>query len=295
MSNTDPGQEQAELSFRELKMAINYCRAFIRMGLLKSRRAIKSNFIILLALFILIMGYGFYRYVTRQALFQGTASYVYTVLHKKVYGEMTDKLEQAIQSGSYSLASEKLDIPIAQLRSVCHIAAKNIYGSKLSEDITDEKVPFYISITATNDSIFAKLQPAIENYFNNNPLALQRTQQQKIALQQKITYTELQLKWMDSLKAAYTESLNNPDVQHYGVLGQGFNPVDLYQKSEEMNAQLANMKGELQDIKSVKLLNGFMVGDKPQKISSVKFLLPYFMVFMICSFLTLISISIFKK
>lgn len=285
-----------ELYFAELRDGWNAFRKAFQTGIKAFGRKIRQYRLVLLLLALVLFTRGAYRFLKQEPVFRATASYIYTDLHPKVYGEMTDKLQEAIRLNSYATLSRELDMPRDQLKTIKDMQAQNIFGSKLSENRkADEHIPFYIVVVAGRNTLFDTLQQKMEDYFNHNILVKQRIQKKKKILEEKIAYSKSQLILLDSLKIAYNHSLGARNVQRYPAAGQAFNPVDIYNKSIEINNNLADMEAELPGMKAVRLLNGFTVAEHPEQIPLIVFLAKALLYFALIGAGFIFLQSIFKK
>jgi hypothetical protein len=292
---SDLQEHPDELYFKELRQGWHAFRNLARAGLSVLGRKIKQYWVLLLLLALVLSARAAYRFSMQQPVLRASASYVYTDLHPKVYGEMIDKLQEALQQNSYATISRELKMPVGQLKTVKDVYAQNIFGSKLSEDIKgDDHVPFYVIVVAGRNTIFDTLQQKIEDYFNDNMLAKQRMEKKKDLMAEKIEYAKRQLVLLDSLKIAYNHNLRSSNTRAYPV-DQVFNPVDIYNKSIEINNSLAEMETELPEIKAVRLLNGFTVPDHPAKVPLAVFMTRALLYFLLIGLGFVFLQLIFKK
>lgn len=291
MSMQDTEQDD-ELSFGDFKQQLQQLRLFLRGLFRLTFRNVRRYWALLLLLLIGCAALGHYKY-KQSKVFEARTSYIYTELHKKTYGEMIDKLQEMIRVGSYNRLSDALQLSSEQARAVVGLRAENIFGAKLSEDITEDKKQFYITVIATNNTVFDTLQQALENYLNNNPQVKKKTAWKRKVLLQKIAYEEAELAMLDSLKAAYTKSLDKPSSALHPA-ATPFDPVQLYEKGEKINQDLADMKVLLEDQRSVQTLDKFMVPEEPAQ-KALSFTLKYLALFVIASIALLFILSIVKK
>jgi hypothetical protein len=293
MGTTGQEQDNEELSFKDFKKQAEQLRVFIRMiaGLLW--RSIRRYAIVYLLLLAGFLAFGYYQYKAQKS-FTAKASYIYSELPKKIYGEMMDKLQDMVKSGSYNQVARSLNMPPGQVRAINDISAQNIYGSRLSEDVTEDNKTFYITVSADNNTVFDTLQPAIENYLNSNVLAVQTMTRKRTILEQKIAYLKTELVLLDSLKKAYTQSLSKSSAV-VSATTNPFNPVELYEKSEKINHDIADMESLLVNYKAVQVQDSFLVRESPYQKSLPSYLVKYGVYFLITSLLLIFIQSIFKK
>jgi hypothetical protein len=285
-------EQDDELSFQDFKNQIRQLRKFLQGLLLVAGRSIKRYYLLLILLLAGVAALGYYQYKNSR-VFEARTSYVYIELQKKMYGEMIDKLQEMILSGSRQRLAEALHLSPEQANSIVALRAENIYGAKLSEDVTEEKKLFYINVMATNDKVFDTLQYALENYLNNNILVKETLSRKRKIMEQKVAYLESALSMLDSLKMAYTKSLDKPSAGMYAANNQ-FNPVQLYEKGEKMNQELADMKTLLDDYRAVQTQDKFLVTEEPQQ-KALSFAIKYTGLYLIAAIVLVFILSMFKK
>lgn len=247
-------------------------------------------------LLVLLAGFavlGVYQY-QKSKVFEAKTSFLFSELQMKTYGEMVDKLQDMIKYKSYGRLATALKLPENQAAAILDIKAENRHGSKLSEDISDSKTPFYIKVVAVNNQVFDTLQGALESYLNNNTYVQEMLARKARILQQNIAYGRRELAMLDSLKIAYTRSLDKPASSVYPS-ANAFNPVTLYEKGEKINQDLATMQAQLDDHRAVYTLDKFMVTEGPMQKSVWLFGLRYLIFFAVASIVLMFILSIFRK
>lgn len=291
--NDNVPQQDDELSLKDFKNQLQQLRLFLR-SLVKlawdNTRRYYLLMIVLLAMFAVI-GYKQYK---DSRIFEAKASFVYIELQKKTYGEMLDKLQDMIKTKSYNRVAEALTIPIGQARSIVTISAQNIYGSRLSEDITEKDKLFYVNVEAVNSKVFDSLQYSIEHYLNNNVLVKELVARKTKMLQQKIAYQKSELAMLDSLKVAYTQSLIHSSGSVYPATNQ-FDPVRMYEKGEKIVHDITSMQGLLDDYRAVQTQDRFLVTESPVGKSVIATVVKYFAFFLVSCIGLFFLLSIFKK
>lgn len=256
-------------------------------------RNVKRYFWLLLVLLAGFTVLGAYQY-QKTKIFEAKASFLFSELQMKTYGEMVDKLQDMIKYKSYGRLATALKLPENQAVAILDIKAENRHGARLSEDISDKKIPFYIRVVASNNQVFDTLQGALENYLNNNTYVQEMLARSSRILEQNIAYGRRELAMLDSLKMAYTRSLDKPASSVYPS-ANAFNPVMLYEKGEKINMDLAKMQAQLDDRRAVHTLDKFMVTEGPMQKSIWFFGLRYLIFFSVASVVLMFILSIFRK
>lgn len=291
---SDTGMEQDdELSFKDFKNQLQQFRHFLRSLVHLAWQNIRRYYLLLI---VLLAGFGFwaYREYKDSKIFEAKASFVYIELQKKIYGEMLDKVQDMIKAKSYNRVAEALGIPVDQARSIIAISAENIYGSKLSEDITEKNQTFYVNVMAGNSKVFDSLQYAIEHYLNNNVMVKELVGRRLKVMQQKIAYQKSELAMLDSLKTAYTKSVAQSSGSVYPAASQ-FDPVALYEKGEKILHDLTDMETLVEDYRAVQTQDRFLVTEQPVGKSILSFAARYFALFLVSAVALFFLLSIFRK
>lgn len=282
-----------ELSLQDFKQQLLQLRLFLN-NLFRLAISYTKKYLILIAVLLVAFAIlGYYKY-KESRVFEAKASFVYQELQKKTYGEMLDKLDYMIQSGSYNKVANALSLTPEQARSILAINAENIYGAKLSEDITESKKLFYVSVVSTQGQIFDSLQYTIERYLNSNVMVKELVGKQTKILLQKIAHTKEDLIRLDSLKVAYNHSLGKPASALYPS-GSPFNPVLIYEKGEKMLHDITAMQALVDDYRVVRTQDKFMVTEMPYGKSGLTFGIKYFAFFLASCIALFFLLSIFKK
>lgn len=282
-----------ELSFRDFRQQLQQLRIFLNNTLKLLTDYTKRYWLLVFILLAGFSGLGYYKY-KESRVFEAKASFVYEELQKKTYGEMLEKLDYMVQSGSYGKVADALSLSREQARSILAIEAQNMYGAKLSEDITETQKLFYVNVVATKGQIFDSLPYALEHYLNNNVRAKELVDKHTKILQQKIAHTKEDLIRLDSLKVAYNHSLDKPSSALYPS-GSPFNPVLIYDKGEKMLHDLTTMQALLDDYRIVRTQDKFMVTEMPYGKSAMTFAIKYFAFFLASCIALFFLLSIFRK
>ena len=257
------------------------------------KRLIHYWYLLFLGL-LLGIGYGYLKFKQTPAYFEGQAAFTYNELHKKTYGEMTDKLRTLVHSKSYRSLSKLLAISETDAQNIYDIEAITISGSQLSQDLTTSKMPFYVHVKLTNRQSDEALLNSIETYFNNNYQARTIIERTTAQMRARIVHLNSELQKLDSLKRAYQfyllEKNNNvnPTVN-------AFNPIDLYTASEKLFNTKSDLEAAVNDFKAVKILDRFAMTDDPIKPSFSKFLMKFGSIGLLIAAMICFVLVVFKK
>jgi hypothetical protein len=277
-----------ELTMNEFNEQIKILVHFIRSIIHQYCKGFKRYWLTMTVLLVLITAGGLLYFFKAEKKFEGKASYEYTSLKRKLYGEAIDNVNALIQTRSYQQLHHSLPLSINQLKHLREIKATNNFGSLLSDDMTenDSRI-FYISVKSTDHAIFDSLAILLENYLNNivavRELQLQRAEKFKRA----ITYREKELIALDSLMHAYTNSLGSTTQSVYPVQKGEINTQALFEKGEKITEEIADMQHFLQDPRAVKLQEPFLVSQVLVQRSVVKVTLVVIIMYLVISGLLL--------
>src|ERR1700744_3445167 len=102
-----------EVSLKEFKSQLNKFRSFLRQVLLGIIVLLKRYTVLILLVAVAFTALGFYQYKFLRS-YTSRASFTYIESQKKFYGEMADKLQDLIKTGSYKQVAKSLNLPLSQ-------------------------------------------------------------------------------------------------------------------------------------------------------------------------------------
>lgn len=277
-----------ELTMNEFNGQIKLLVHFIRSIIHQYCKGFKRYWFVMTFLLIVITSGGLLYFLHAEKKFEGKASYGYTSLKRKLYGEAIDNVNALIQTRSYQQLQTLLPLGINQLKHLREIKATNNYGSLLSDDMTENNSQiFYISVKSTDHTVFDSLAILLENYLNNI-VAVQELQRQRAEkFKRAIAYREKELVALDSLMHAYTNSLNSTTQSVYPVQKGQINTEALFEKGEKITEEITDMQNFLQDPRAVKLQEPFLVSQMLVQKSVVKFVAVVIIMYLVISGLIL--------
>lgn len=262
------------LNQEQVKQYLKGIKAFYLAILRFKLNAVKHYWWLMLLGILAGGGYAWSRHQNTKPVYDGTASFTYSELHKKIYGEMVDKLRKLALTESYSALAEQLKITPKQAKTIRDIEAVNVENSPLSEDMTQGRLPFYVKIKLTDRSLADTLLVKLEAWMNAGPQAQKLVETNTQKMREKIQYLDIQLKKLDSMKMAYSIYMQH---QHASVnpTVNTFNPMDMYTASEKYFNTRADLVSAVAGYKVVKILDGFVMTDRPYAPSLGLLLLKY--------------------
>jgi hypothetical protein len=234
----------------------------VRGILLTTGRALRKYFIPALIVFLLVTGYGYYKYSNARKLYRSEMVCEFNNLSKKVYGEMVQRLDILAKSQSYKALASYLKIPVDQAKEIVSIEGTNMEGSLLREDITTTRSPIYFKVVATSNEVFAPLQNGLLEYLNSNsPFRLQRNVMETERLNHKIEFLKNDIALVDTSVRSYISSFRNI-TSHSDTSYRLANIPNLINYKRTLEEDLLSQEWRAQELKSsVELLFGFTPPD----------------------------------
>lgn len=263
------------IGIEEIRNYIRTIKSFYSRLLGFSLEAIQHYKLLILSGIVLGAGFAVYKDIKEKPYYFGKASFTYNELHKRIYGEMVDKLRNLTITDSYKTLGEKLKLSAKDASGILDIEAVNITGSPLSEDMSEAKLPFYIRVKLTDRKLADTLLVSLENYFNNNHQAKTIVANNSRQMADKIVFFKSQLTKLDSLKSSYRFYLSTKTYNAANNTINTFNPIDLYTESEKLFNATSDLESILKSYKAVKILDSFVLNDIPVKTALVLVLLKF--------------------
>jgi hypothetical protein len=225
-------------------------------------KAVKKNVLLCLFSFLIVVATGYFYQKRQAAYFQSEMVCAYNNLHKKTFGEMVHRLDKLAKSGSYKQLASELQISPAEASAIVGLDAKNVAGSPLYEDITAERTPMYFTLTATDRSVFPKVQPALVHYLNSTPYQQRRTELEKARFNQKIGFISNSLSQVDSVIISYSSFVKH--IRATSDSASGFsNIAALFSYKDQLEDKMLDYQKSLGTMESVEVIYGFATPDYP--------------------------------
>jgi hypothetical protein len=191
----------------------------------------------------------------------------YAQLEKKIYGDMLLKLNQLIESEQYESLAYLLGITIQQAKEIHKIEGINIHNLPLVNDISVEKVPFYIVVDVYNPDILPDLQDALVEYISQSEFVKGRLKLNERNYEKEIVYLGKQLAYMDSLKVLLMSDCADLD-------GDAVKNLDQLNKNQnEIFGRIRDLEAALQFNMNIEVMDGFIAQHDPDSKIYIKFIL----------------------
>lgn len=280
----------------ELKSLLDYLegfKAFIQQSAAYFFQLIRKHFIWLLLPLVLATGYGYYSYSSGEALFHLEMQLSYNELYKRTYGEMILRLNEQLANGNHAYVAQQLKMDEEDVKLISSIKGENIARSPLHEDVSEEKLPFYIMADVRDAKIADTLQSGIIYFLKNNPLNQERRRINIVNLKDRLHFLETQLAWMDSIKVNYNNQLKKgipSDAQNNEMA------IDrLFSLSDTFYKEWLGARSGLESYEAVELVFGFTPQTVAQKPSLLKFLSRYLFIGLAISLVMILWLAIPNK
>lgn len=238
------------------------------------RLSLKKNLLISLVLFALFSVSFLLQISSKQDFYSGKASFTFSYLNKKVYGDRLLSLQQLVAEKQYQTIAKLLKTNITTVENILEFEAKNVAGSPLHEDYTEQKYPFYVHVKALKPSAFVGLENSITTYLNEQSFDKNYIRFEQDKLRQKRVLFEKDLMRIDSLKKLISVS----DLAKY---------VEAITLVENLTNQITAIDKQLKQTSSITVLNSF-VAIKTAKIGiivnlAIKYALAYILLTIVLS------------
>lgn len=184
-----------------------------------------------------------------------TVSYVH--YEKKIYADMLEKLNMLIESKSYNSLTRLLNLPEEVVTKLHGIKGYNIRNEDLVDDLSTEKIPFYIKVEVTEISILDALQPAIVQYLDGSEFIQDRLSYMKLKSEDELKFLEHRLAMVDSLGRFLI-------LQEDKMLSEKtVSRMELLEETMAIYSKIQEVKGSLAFNLNIEVLDGFIANDKP--------------------------------
>ncbi|MCQ4142443.1 hypothetical protein [Chryseobacterium sp. EO14] len=252
----------------------NEFRVFYRFII---QEKIKVGFIAFIG-FIILLGI----YISKESYYSSSVTFTYNCLHKKVFGEEIHKLENLCKSKDYENLAKELKISVEIAKSITSIYAVNIGNSPLHEDITNEKLPFYVHYQFSDLKNKDLLMKSIISYLQHLPQGKKRMKEILEMNLQKISFYKRQSLLLDSIKISLGKKRQNSHNDLFGI-----NIKDLFEISERYDQEISRLKTESSEKQTVDVFSIDVVNFYNKDEWLLKNGILYYFLFCIASFLML--------
>ena len=206
---------------------------------------------------ILGMGGGYWKYSQLEETYTERMTLSYVHLEKKIYGDMLLDLNRAVDQGELSEVPGFTDVSEGTIEALVEVRGVNIKGEPLSEDLSAERVPFYLKLEMQDKDHLDELESAILTFLDSPQFVQERLVYNEERAQAKIENLTGQI---ESIKTELEES-EDSEVR-----------ATLFDQLEQLRAQLEETRGSLQFNRNIEVLDGLEVATVVMNEPSLKWL-----------------------
>jgi len=238
-------------------------------------------------LFILVFGVVFgaasagYWFVKPQ-VYEAEMTVSYVHYEKKIYADMLAKLNRLVSSGDFTKLSKMLDMPEESVRNIHSITGFNIRKEPLVDDLSTEKVPFYIVVNITQLDILQPLETALVKYLNGTKFIQGRLNFMRKKATKELEFLDQRLAIADSLSKLMVlkpESANDEKT---------ITRMELLGETMTIYSRIQDVQGLLEFNVNIEILDGFVATKQPVGKGLTTYILYGFLVGIGLRFLVLI-------
>ena len=179
-----------------------------------------------------------------------TVSYVH--YEKKIYADMLVKLNSLLQQGEFAELSGILEMQEEELVNVLYINAYNIRKEPLTEDLSTEKIPFYIEVGVKEPSVLPRLQQALVDYLDHPEFIQSRLNYMYKKTEEELEFLKHRLAVADSLSKMYI--ITNEGVNDDKAITR----KELLDETMAIYARMQEVKGLQAFNINIEVLDGFI-------------------------------------
>ena len=181
----------------------------------------------------------------------------YNHYEKKIYADMLEKLDRLVENKSFSTLSKLLALPIESVEKIRGVKGLNIRREDLADDLSTQKVPFYVVVGVTDLDILDGLEPALVDYMNGTDFIQDRLAYMKEKSEADLLFLENRLQMVDSLSKLLIlqddNLLNEKQVTR----------LELLQEAMTLHNKIQEVKGSLKFNLNIEVLDGFVANEMP--------------------------------
>lgn len=244
------------------------------------RRYFLSFLLIGVAAAALSAGY----WLLQPRIYEGEMTVSYVHYEKKIYADMLAKLDHLIKAGSFTSLSFLLNVPEETARSLRSIAGYNIRNEALTEDLSTEKIPFYIRVKVSDVDALVSLQPALVDYLNGTKFIQDRLAYMHKKSNEDLIFLKRRLAVVDSLSGMLI-------IRKEGISDEkAITRMELLQEALILHDRIQQVKGSLEFNLNIEVLDGFVPSDKPTGPTLIHFIIYGFLAGMVLRLFAMIFI-----
>ena len=227
-------------------------RGFLSGMFTSFKNFLKKYFLSFLLFGIIFGGLGIGVFFLKPKTYTAEMTVSYVHYEKKIYADMLGKLNDLIKADQLSGLSSLLDLPEDKVRSIVSVSASNIRREPLLEDLSTDKIPFYIIVKVKDPEILTDLQLALVNYLNGTEFIRERQQYMLEKSKQELAFLEKRLALVDSLSKIIV--IKNEGFKENDAITR----MELLEETLTIYNRMQEVKGNIAFNKNIEVLDGFI-------------------------------------
>ena len=222
-------------------------------GMFRSFKAFVKRYFwsLLLMGFIAAIAGGAYWW-SQPAVYKADMTVSYVHYEKKIYADMLAKLNSLLQSGETEQLSTLLSLSEDEIKNINYINSYNIRKKPLVEDMSTEKLPFYIELGIKGPEGLSSLQKALVDYLNNTEFIQSRLNYMYKKAEEELEFLERKLAVADSLSKLYI--IRNEGMNDEKTITR----MELLEESLAIYARMQEVRGLQTFNRNIEVLDGFV-------------------------------------
>lgn len=255
--NKQSAFENGKEVWKSLEIQITEGLGFFKAFFASIGTFIKKQFtkLALAAMLCTLISVGFWYFKPKVYKAEMTVSYVYC--EKKIYADMLVKLNNLIQSKSYKTVAKLLNITEDQAITLKKIIPYNIKREPLTEDLSTEKIPFYITAEVSNTKELTALQAGLIHYLNNTKFIQDRMKYALVKAKNDLEFYQSRLNSIDTLSQYFLKMNPSKETNDNNSL------MGVFTEIQNIHNKIQEVKGTLAFNENIEVLDGFIASEKP--------------------------------
>jgi hypothetical protein len=177
--------------------------------------------------------------LTKKAVYSGSFTVMYDDLTRKIYGDRIEKINELLHDNQHQTVSQLLGIKPDDVKKLREIKGKNILGQDLTEDMNTDKIPFIVTIVASDSAGMNLVQDRLVEFLETGTQYLANRKTMKAReIDNELHFIDHQLNLIDSLERRMNLS-SSLGAETSTKDGKGANSIyessyELYKKKQEL-------------------------------------------------------------
>lgn len=249
--------ETGEKVWESLSEQVAEGSGFINAMMSSVRKFIRKQFLYFLIYAVAgaAISAGLWSFQPKVYFAEMTVSYVH--YEKKIYADMLAKLNDLVKSKSYVSLSQQLKLPLESVKMISSITGYNIRHEPLVNDLSTEKIPFYVEVSVQEIDILPELQASLVSYMNGTEFIQERLAYMQKKNDEELAFLTKRLASVDSLSNVLNTKSDGLSEE------EAVTRMELLQETLSIYDRMQNVKGSLAFNKNIEVLDGFVSSEKP--------------------------------